>query len=78
MTTREAARSLRCEDVIGSIEEGKRADVIVLDSKSPRMHPLTRANAVNNIVYSAQGGDVVTTIVDGAIVVDDRKLLPVK
>ena len=78
MTTREAARSLRREDVMGSIEEGKRADVIVLDSKSPRLHPLTRANAVNSIVYSAQGGDVVTTIVDGAIVVDDRKLLPVK
>lgn len=78
MVTRDAARSLSADTVIGSLEVGKRADLVVLDSNSPRMLPLTRTNAVNMIVYSANGGDVSTVIIDGRIIVKGGKISDVK
>ena len=78
MATRDAAQSLGRGEIIGSIESGKRADIIILDSKSPRLRPLDRINAVNNVVYSAQGGDVLTTIVDGTVTVENHSLFAEK
>ena len=65
MATINGARALGAGDIIGSIEQGKRADIIVLDRKSVRILPLTSSNAITNAAYSAQGGDVACTIVDG-------------
>jgi 5-methylthioadenosine/S-adenosylhomocysteine deaminase len=53
---------LGCE-AIGSIEEGKKADIIILDLQKPRLTPLH--DVVSHLVYAAQGGDVSTTIVNG-------------
>ena len=73
MATRNAAASLGAADEIGSIEKGKKADFVVLDSSSLRMAPLTRQNAVNQIVYSAQASDVTHTVINGKPVYADRK-----
>jgi 5-methylthioadenosine/S-adenosylhomocysteine deaminase len=69
------ARALGMEDQIGSLEVGKKADVIVVDLGRAHMRPIN--NLVNNLVYCASAArDVETVIVDGRVVVEDRVLLP--
>lgn len=63
MATREGARALGLEEEIGSIEVGKRADLIVIDAQGP--------DPYSTIVYASRGTDVRTTIVDGQVLVDD-------
>lgn len=64
-----SARSMLMEDEIGSLEPGKRADVILLDLMRPEMVPWHEDNLLANLVYSGTGGIVDTVIVDGAVVV---------
>ncbi len=52
----------------GSIEEGKLADIVILDAREPNAQPLTKDNVVSNIVYSINGLNVEYTIVNGKIV----------
>jgi 5-methylthioadenosine/S-adenosylhomocysteine deaminase len=75
MATIEAARALGLEKQIGSIETGKNADIILLDMTAPHWIPLF--NPYSQLVYSARGSDVVTSIIGGRIVMRDRKLLTV-
>jgi 5-methylthioadenosine/S-adenosylhomocysteine deaminase len=56
-------------DDCGFIEEGFKADIIVLDVSHPGMHPALDVR--NNLVYSASGGDVVLTMVDGRMVYEN-------
>ena len=63
MATREGARALGLSAEIGSIEAGKRADLIVVDATGP--------DPYSTIVYAGRGTDVRTTIVDGEVLVDD-------
>ncbi|MGB9180896.1 MAG: 5'-deoxyadenosine deaminase [Pyrinomonadaceae bacterium] len=74
MATIDGARALGLEEEIGSLEEGKRADVILvkLDNLHSSPHPSDIASA---IVYSAQPADVETVIIDGRTVMRERKLL---
>ncbi len=65
MVTRNAAGSLGVLGTLGSIEEGKKADIILLDRRSARLFPLGKENVIQQIVYSAQSSDVTHTIVDG-------------
>lgn len=74
LTTRQAARSIGADNKIGSLEKGKRADLIVLDRSSPRLAPLSPSNVVNQVVYSAQAGDVTHTLIDGRPVYSSRKI----
>ena len=67
MATREGARALGLEAEIGSIEVGKRADLIC---RSPQRN-LARPDPYSTIVYAGRGTDVRTTIVDGEVLVDD-------
>ena len=67
--TREGARTLGLEDQIGSIEVGKRADVIVVDRDRPHLAP--DPDPYSTIVYAVRGSDVRSTIVDGEVLVDD-------
>ncbi|MFN3555364.1 MAG: amidohydrolase family protein [Bacteroidales bacterium] len=67
------ARVLGMEDQIGSLEPGKKADMILLDMMQPHAHPLY--NIYSLLVYSIKGADVETVIIDGRIVMRDRKLL---
>jgi 5-methylthioadenosine/S-adenosylhomocysteine deaminase len=72
MATREGARALDLQRDVGSIEVGKRADLIVIDRDRP--HLATAPDPISAIVYAARPSDVRMTIVDGAILVDDFRL----
>ncbi len=61
-----AAKALKLN--AGSIEEGKLADIVILDAREPNAQPLTKDNAISNIVYSINGLNVEYTIVNGKIV----------
>jgi 5-methylthioadenosine/S-adenosylhomocysteine deaminase len=69
MATRDGARTLGLENEIGSIEVGKRADIIVVDRDRPHMAP--GPDPYSMLVYSARGTDVRATIVDGEVLVDE-------
>ena len=73
MATIDGARALGLETEIGSLEVGKRADVIIVDLDRPHSSPQT--DVVSSLVYSAQASDVRATIIDGRIVMRDRELL---
>jgi len=73
MLTIEGAKVLGMDSFTGSIEKGKRADIILLDFNCPHIMP--GGKAVPKIVYSARGADVVTSIIDGKIVMENRKVL---
>jgi cytosine/adenosine deaminase-related metal-dependent hydrolase len=69
MATRAGARTLGLEAEIGSIEPGKRADLIVVDRERP--HLATGPDPYSAVVYAARGSDVRMTMVDGDVLVDD-------
>ena len=73
MATIDGARCLGLEDRIGSIEIGKQADIIILNTNAPHWVPLF--NPYSQLVYAASGADVATSIIGGKIVMRDRKLL---
>ena len=75
LATINGAKALHMEHEIGSIEVGKRADIAILNGRSERMLPLSKSTAVSNIVYSAQGGDVLSTIADGRLLMKNRVVL---
>ena len=66
------AKALKLDDKIGSIEEGKCADIIILDINKENMKPLNDIFA--NIVYNAKGTNVETTIVNGKVLMENRIL----
>jgi 5-methylthioadenosine/S-adenosylhomocysteine deaminase len=69
MATREGARALGLSHEIGSIEPGKRADLVLVDRHQPNLALAT--DPYSAIVYAARGTDVRTTIVDGHVLVDN-------
>jgi 5-methylthioadenosine/S-adenosylhomocysteine deaminase len=75
MATIEGAKVLGLDDITGSIEEGKRADIIILDMKKPHLTPLY--NPYSHLVYSASGADVTTSIIEGKPVMKERKPLTI-
>jgi 5-methylthioadenosine/S-adenosylhomocysteine deaminase len=70
MATIEGAKIIGLENNIGTIEEGKKADIIIIDTQSPHMTPMY--NPYSQLVYSATGGDVRDVIINGNIVYRDR------
>lgn len=75
MATINGATCVKKEKEIGSLEIGKKADIIILDFNQPHLTPCH--NPVSNIVYAANGADVDTTIVNGKILMENRKVLVV-
>ncbi len=73
MGTINGARALGLEDEIGSIEVGKKADLILINREDANMTP-DSACISSNIVYSANGSNVDTTICNGKILMENRKL----
>jgi len=69
MATIDGAKALGIEKTVGSLEVGKKADIILLDFKKPHLTPIHDPYA--NIVYSACGSDVDTVIVDGKILMEN-------
>jgi cytosine/adenosine deaminase-related metal-dependent hydrolase len=75
MATMGAAKALHMEDKIGSLEVGKLADIIVIDTKAPNMVPVY--NPYSALVYSASSANVRHSIVAGKIIMKDREMLTV-
>jgi 5-methylthioadenosine/S-adenosylhomocysteine deaminase len=75
MATVGGARVALWEDEIGSLEAGKRADIVLVDADRPEMQPIH--NPVSNLVYSASAGCVDSTIVDGRVLMEGRRVLTV-
>lgn len=75
MATIEGAKVLGLDDEIGSIEAGKRADITIIDMDKPHLTPIY--DEYSHIVYAAGGSDVKTVIIDGRIVMEDRRLLTI-
>jgi cytosine/adenosine deaminase-related metal-dependent hydrolase len=75
MATLDGAHAIGLGDQIGSLEPGKRADVILLDTRRIEWRPLY--SVVNALVYSATGDSVDTTIVDGQVLMEHRKLISI-
>jgi 5-methylthioadenosine/S-adenosylhomocysteine deaminase len=72
MATLGGARSIGMQDEIGSLEVGKRADLVLHDTDRPEWRPLH--NVMNQLVWSADGRGVHTVVVDGAVVVEDSRM----
>ena len=72
MATIRGAEALLLEMAIGSIEPGKRADLVLYDLDVPEWRPLL--NPVNNLVYAATGASVRTVLIDGRVVLDEGHL----
>ena len=73
MATINGAKSMKREKDLGSIEIGKKADIITIDCNNFRIAPNT--NPVSAVVYSAQGTDVDNVVIDGKFIVKDREIL---
>lgn len=70
MATINGAKALGLDDKLGSIEEGKLADLILLDMDKVNHYP--KNNILSNLVYSSYGSDVSTVIINGKIVMEDK------
>jgi cytosine/adenosine deaminase-related metal-dependent hydrolase len=73
MATINGAKALGWEDKTGSLEVGKRADMILINMDAPHLTPAP--DPVSTIVYAAHGTDVDTVVIDGQIVMQNRKVL---
>jgi 5-methylthioadenosine/S-adenosylhomocysteine deaminase len=72
MATIEAARALRMDAEIGSVQVGKRADLAVVSMRGAHTTPFYAESVIGHLVYSARGSDVQATIVDGQVLMSDR------
>jgi len=75
MATIEGAKAIGLGNVTGSLEAGKQADIIIINTRSPHLFPMY--NPVSHIVYSMTGADVRDVIIKGRAVVKDRKVLTI-
>lgn len=73
MATVRGARAMGMESEVGSIEEGKRADLVLVDLRKPHLTPYR--DIMSNLVYSAMGSDVDSVMVDGKFLMRKRKAL---
>jgi 5-methylthioadenosine/S-adenosylhomocysteine deaminase len=75
MATINGAKAIGLDDKIGSLEVGKSADLIIIDTKKPHLVPMY--NPVSHIAYAVQGPDVRDVIVEGKVIMRDRNLLTI-
>jgi 5-methylthioadenosine/S-adenosylhomocysteine deaminase len=73
MATIGGARALHLDKQIGSLEEGKQADLIIIETTAPHATPMY--NVYSQLVYALKACDVKTVIIAGKIVMDERKML---
>jgi 5-methylthioadenosine/S-adenosylhomocysteine deaminase len=75
MVTCDAARALGLGDRVGSLEVGKRADIIVIDLNRPHLVPLY--DVYSHLVYAVGRDDVSTVLINGQVVMRNRQLLTI-
>ncbi len=71
MATINGAKALGLNKITGSLETGKRADIIIVDTSMPHMIPMY--NPYSHLVYAAKGSDVSSSVIDGKIIMKNRK-----
>lgn len=72
MATIGSAKVLGIDHLVGTLEIGKKADIILIDTKKPHLQPLYNIESL--LAYSVNGADVDTTIVNGEILMKNRQL----
>jgi len=75
MVTIDAARGLGLDHLVGSLEAGKKADIVLIDAHQAHLYPAIQP--VHRVVYAAAGQDVDTVIVDGEVLMRGRRVLTV-
>lgn len=75
MATINGAKVMGLENEIGSLEVGKKADIIIIDLNKPHLCPVH--DLYSTLAYSANGADVESVIIDGKLVMENRKLLTI-
>ena len=81
MATIEGAKAIGLDQEIGSLEPGKKADIIVINMREPGLAPVILEpvpNIVPNLVYAARGHEVETVMIDGKLIMENRRLLTVE
>jgi 5-methylthioadenosine/S-adenosylhomocysteine deaminase len=73
MATIGGARALHLEKLIGSLEAGKQADLIVVDTSAPHATPMY--NVYSELVFALKATDVRTVVIAGRVIMDERKML---
>jgi 5-methylthioadenosine/S-adenosylhomocysteine deaminase len=75
MATIEGAKALGMDKIIGSLEAGKKADIIIIGLDKPHLTPIY--SEYSHLVYAMSGADVDTVIINGEVVMENRKLLTI-
>lgn len=75
MATSEGAKALGMGDIVGVLKPGYKADVILVNLHKPHYYP--RHNLVAHLVYAAEASDVEVVIIDGRVIMEDRKILTI-
>lgn len=75
MATCEGAKALGMENIVGSLKAGMKADIIIINLNKPHLTPLY--NEYSHIVYAVNGADVDTVLINGKVVMKNRKLLTI-
>jgi len=74
--TIDGAKALGLENQVGSLEVGKKADVVIMDIKKPHITPISSEHSIiSHLVYTITGNDVETVIADGKVLMKDGKVL---
>jgi 5-methylthioadenosine/S-adenosylhomocysteine deaminase len=77
MATVNGARAIWWDDQVGSLETGKRADLVLFSTDDLEWHPAALGNPIADLVYNASGSAARTVVVDGRVVLDDGALVTV-
>jgi 5-methylthioadenosine/S-adenosylhomocysteine deaminase len=72
MATIGGARAIHQEKLIGSLEAGKKADLILVETTAPHATPMY--NVYSELVFALKASDVKTVVIGGKIVMDDRRM----
>ena len=75
MATCDGARVLGLERLVGTLEVGKKADICIIDMNKPHLTPLY--DEYSHLVYTVGGADVDTVLINGKVVMKDRRLLTI-
>ena len=75
MATCDGAKVLGLDTLVGTLEPGKKADICIIDMNKPHLTPLY--NEYSHLVYTVGGADVETVLIDGKLVMKNRRLLTI-
>ena len=73
MATMGSAQALGLEDEIGSLEVGKKADIIFINMQQPHLVPVYEDSLITELVYHVNGNDVDTVIIDGEVIMENNE-----